>query len=155
MAVDWLKIKTEYINGGISYRELSERHSISQSTIRKKAAAENWTDAKAEQRNKIGTKAEQKTVEKTSEALSDEAATKVRIKATLLRLIENWIDSQFEEIRNTSDFRRIVQCCVDLGVMKEQGLAGQENDGFLEALYASAEQLFEDGDDSDLLPMED
>ena len=59
MAVDWLKIKTDYISGLGNYRELSEKYGVSQSTIRKRAAAEKWSDAKETQRNKIGTKLEQ------------------------------------------------------------------------------------------------
>ena len=63
MAVDWLNIRNDYINGLGNYRELSEKYGVSQSTIRKRAAAEKWSDAKEEQRNKIGTKLEQKTAE--------------------------------------------------------------------------------------------
>ena len=63
MAVDWLKIKTDYISGLGNYRELSEKYGVSQSTIRKRAAAEKWSDAKETQRNKIGTKLEQQTAE--------------------------------------------------------------------------------------------
>ena len=63
MAVDWLVIRNDYINGLGSYRELSEKYGISQSTIRKRAAAEKWTDAKEEQRNNIGTKLEQETAD--------------------------------------------------------------------------------------------
>ena len=61
MAVDWLVIRNDYVNGLGNYRELSEKYGISQSTIRKRAAAEKWSDAKEEQRNKIGTKLEQET----------------------------------------------------------------------------------------------
>ena len=46
MAVDWLRIKSEYVNGGVSYRELSEKYGVSQSAIRKKAAAEKVEEAK-------------------------------------------------------------------------------------------------------------
>ena len=63
MAVDWLVIRNEYINGLGNYRELSEKHGVSQSTIRKRAATEKWSDAKEEQRNKIGTKLEQETAD--------------------------------------------------------------------------------------------
>lgn len=63
VAADWLTIRNDYINGFGNYRELSEKYNVSQSTIRKKAAAEKWSEARDEQRNKIGTKLEQKTVD--------------------------------------------------------------------------------------------
>ena len=40
MAVDRLKIKTEYINGDISYRKLAEKHGIPLRTIAKHAKDE-------------------------------------------------------------------------------------------------------------------
>ena len=46
MAADWLKIKSEYVSGNVSYRELSEKYGVSQSVIRKRAAAEKWTGTK-------------------------------------------------------------------------------------------------------------
>ena len=60
---DWLTIRNDYINGGGSYRELAEQYGVSQSTIRKRAAAEKWAEARDKQRNKIGTELEQKTAE--------------------------------------------------------------------------------------------
>lgn len=41
---DWKKIKKEYIAGGISHRQLSEKHGVSYSTLKKVAAREHWTD---------------------------------------------------------------------------------------------------------------
>ena len=55
-ARDWLKIKAEYIAGGISMRELSGKYKVPESTIRKKASKEKW---KAD-RNKSTQKTEQK-----------------------------------------------------------------------------------------------
>lgn len=47
MAVDWLKIKSEYVNGNISLRKLAEKtEGITYSQIAKVAASEKWTEAR-------------------------------------------------------------------------------------------------------------
>lgn len=163
MAVDWLKIKTEYINGDISYRKLAEKHSIPFPTLRDRATNEGWKGQRDKQRNEVVTRTKQKTVEKTSDALSDEAAAKVRIKASMMRLAENWFEKQEKFISedpenngiNPSDFRKMVQSCVDLGIMDVQDTEEHDGDGLIEALTANAAELFDDGDDSYMLPEEE
>ena len=59
---DWKKIKKEYIAGGVSYKDLSEKYGVSQSTLRKTGAREHWADL----RNAAGTREEQKVVEAVS-----------------------------------------------------------------------------------------
>ena len=63
MAVNWNKIRTEYINGNISYRNLAEKHNIAYQTLRDRAVKEKWFDTRKEQRKKISAKTEQKTAE--------------------------------------------------------------------------------------------
>jgi hypothetical protein len=58
--VDWKKIKAEYVAGGVSYRELCEKHGVSESNMRKRAAKEQWTEL----RNSVDTKNEQLLVDK-------------------------------------------------------------------------------------------
>ena len=45
--MDWNKIKQEYISGGISYRKLAEKYSVSESTLSKRAMNEKWVELKA------------------------------------------------------------------------------------------------------------
>jgi transposase len=59
---DWKKIKKEYIAGGVSYRELSEKYGVSHSTLKKVAAREHWMDL----RNQAGAKTDQQVVEAVS-----------------------------------------------------------------------------------------
>ena len=154
MAVDWLRIKNDYINGLGSYRKLAEQYGVSLDSIKKRAAAENWKAERTEVAPKLHQKVQEKTEEKISDALSEEAATKVRIRGKLIKLAENWIDAQCEKIRNPGDFRRIVQSCVDLGIMDVQNSEDIDDDGLMEALGNVAADLFEDGDDSVILPEE-
>lgn len=159
MAVDWLRIKTEYINGDISYRKLAEKHGVSFNTLKEHAVAEEWSRLRTESHHNTTTATQQKIVEKTSDALSDEAAAKVRIKASMMRLAEGWFVTQEEYISkdpegrciNPSDFRKMVQSCVELGVLDIQEPDEMDSDGLMEALGKNAASLFDDGDDSGML----
>ncbi len=154
VAVDWLKIKSEYINGGISYRKLAEKHGVSFSVLKDKAVKERWTTAREQHTENLRTSIEQKTVEKISDALSDEAAAKVKIRAGLVKLAADWVEKQ-ESIEDTNDFRRMVQSCCELGIMDIQESTEVEDDGLLDALSRNVGTLFADGDDSILLPAEE
>lgn len=121
MAVNWLKIRNDYINGGGSYRKLAEKYGVSFNTLKERAVAEGWKAQKEEQCHKTTTATQQKTQEKISEALSDEAAAKARIRAKLIKMAENWIDGQSGPMGDTADYRRIVQSCADMGVFDRDG----------------------------------
>ena len=155
MAVDWLKIKTEYINGDISYRKLAEKHSIPFPTLRDRATNEGWKGQRDKQRNKVIARTEQKTIEKISEALSEEAAAKVAVRGMLWKMTQNWVMEQDEKIKDVADFRRMVQSCVDLGIMDVQEPEENDGDSLIEALTKSAAGLFDDEDDSGILPEEE
>ena len=162
MAVDWLKIKSEYVNGNISYRKLAEKHGVSFNTLQDRAKRENWKEERDSQRDKIEATSRQKTEDKISDALSDEAAAKVRIKASMMRLAEGWFakqermiaESPQENVVDPNEFRKMVQSCVDLGIMEVQEGADIEDDGLLAALGDSVSGLFDGDDDSAMLPEE-
>lgn len=63
MAVDWLAIRNDYINGGGSYRKLAEKYGVPLRTIAMRGKDEKWPEARVEQRNKIATKLQQKTAD--------------------------------------------------------------------------------------------
>lgn len=146
MAVDWLAIRNDYINGGGSYRKLAEKYGVNKDTIAQKAKAEGWIEQRDIQADRTQTATIQKTQEKISEALSDEAAAKARIRAKLIRMAEKWIDKHDTEeaLEDTNDYRRIVQSCVDMGVFEEGALKvgeGREDDPLTKALKEEAARL--------------
>ena len=55
MAVDWLKIKNDYINGLGSYRKLAAQYNVPLRTIAKHAKDEDWQKAKEANCNSIAT----------------------------------------------------------------------------------------------------
>lgn len=131
---DWLRIKEEYLNTEITTRDLAAKYEISYGTLRNRSARERWSEQKSERVSKIVAECEQKAVEKTSEALSDEAAMKVRIRQKLLRIAETWVDrydhmmqTDPENAPETQDFRRMAQTCIDLGVA-DNVVSGDESE---------------------------
>ena len=153
VAVDWLAIRNDYINGGGSYRKLAEKYGVNKDSIATKAKAEDWKGQREAQADKTQTKSIQKTEEKISDALSDEVALKVKLRTGLLKMAVEWVVGH-EKITNTGDFRRMVQSCIDLGIMDANTEGDIEDDSLLAALGANAQSLFDDGDDSNMLPKE-
>lgn len=124
MAVDWLRIKTEYINGNISLRKLAEKRGVPYSSIAKVAANEKWNDLRESQRIKTESKTNRKTEDKISDALSDEAAAKVRIRAKIYAELENRLN---EAEVGSADFRRLVQSYKDMCEIQDDSKQG-DND---------------------------
>lgn len=79
---DYNKIKADYI-AGKSYRQLSVKYDVPESTLRKKGAKEQWRRL----RNKTGTKTEQKIVERIAEKQADRAIQISDVAESILRQI--------------------------------------------------------------------
>jgi len=120
--VDWLSIRNEYIHDTTSsYRSLAEKHGVSFGTLRARAEREKWVEQRNTAQHDIYTQATQKAVEKASDALSDEAASKAKIRASIMRLAEGWFAALEEKVAelgadivDPADFRRMVQVYKDL-----------------------------------------
>lgn len=154
MAIDWLKIRMEYINGTMSIRELAEKHELSYSTTRKIASSEKWSDARAKQREKIRAKAEQTAQKKAADSLAkpmlEQSLAKARIAAKVVKMVEDWVNRNADHAEDTGDIRRIVQSCLDIGVFDNaQNAPGAERepDALTKALQEEAERM-EDADQS-------
>lgn len=115
MAIDWLTIRNDYINGGGSYRSIAEKYGVAFSTLKDVAVREKWKEAKEQQTNKTRTKTEQKTQEKISDEMSKQAAAKARIGTKIIGIVENWLNKN-PDCEDASDIRRMVQCAVDMGI---------------------------------------
>ena len=82
--MDWKKLKTEYIAGGISYRKLAEKYNVSFDTLRKQAAKEKWKELKDE----VATKAATKIVEIESDRQAERYKRLLRVSDDLLDVVE-------------------------------------------------------------------
>ena len=88
MAVDWLKMKTEYITTDISYRGLAEKYGVSKSQIYKVGGDEGWVEL----RERYRSKAVAKSVEKIAEKKARQVAKVGDLADKLLIKLEKAID---------------------------------------------------------------
>ena len=83
--IDWNVIENEYVNGNISYRELSKKYNVSFNTLQVRAKDYGWVKKRKEQQEKIKAKLRQKTAEKIANA---EANRLARISTAADKLLE-------------------------------------------------------------------
>lgn len=145
MAVNWLTIRNDYINGGGSYRQLAEKYGVKFSALREVAFREEWVAAKAEQMDKIRIETAQKTAEKIADDEAEIAAIRSRLRLKFMQEIER--RAELEET-DGMEFRRLVQSYKDMCEITD-GIGTPENkdDGFIEALNGSAEGDWSDEGD--------
>lgn len=79
--VDWDAMRTEYIQGGVSYRELAAKYGVPLRTLADRAKAEKWVELREQARNE--------TVTKTVEAVAKQNA---RVDDRINRLANRLID---------------------------------------------------------------
>lgn len=79
--VDWNAMRTEYIQGGVSYRELAAKYGVPLRTLAERAKAEKWVELREQARNK--------TVTKTVDAVAKQNA---RVDDRINRLANRLID---------------------------------------------------------------
>ena len=145
MAVDWLTIRNDYINGGGSYRKLAEKYNVKFSALREVAFKEEWVAAKAEQMNKIRNETAQKTAEKIAESEAEIASIRSRLRLKIMQELESRIEKAG---RNGMEFRRLVQSYKDMCEITDGiGTPEENDDGFLEALNGTAGEDWSDEGD--------
>lgn len=74
MAVDWIAVRNEYINGNCSYRKLAEKYEIPFGTLRARAQKEKWPKLREKQQHRISTRTAQKTAEQIAQQEAKRAA---------------------------------------------------------------------------------
>ena len=70
--MNWEEIKLEYVTSDISYRELSEKHGVSFSSLSKIAVKEKWSKERGKHRKNVATKARQKIETRAAKRLATE-----------------------------------------------------------------------------------
>lgn len=122
---DWVKIRNEYISGGGTYRELSEKHGVPLRTLAKHAKDEKWQQGKEEYGNAVASALQQKSIEKTAEAESEIAAIKSRINLRLMQMIEASLPTI--KAGDTDRLRKVVQSYKDMCELKGNQDTGGDN----------------------------
>jgi transposase-like protein len=197
VAVDWLAIRNDYINGGGSYRKLAEKYGVSFGTLRFRAEKENWPELKKEQLHRISIKTAQKTADAIVRKEVKRAERMMGIHDQLLDKLEQAVaelnmaqvtnkrktkvieykngrrpDKPTKETITENEEILAVSSIVDRKGLQQISVALKalwdisnehdankdnddvEDDGLLAALGANAASLFDDGDDSGMLPKE-
>ena len=137
MPTNWTKIRNDYINGKGSYRVLAEKYGVSSSTLRQRAAREQWANSKAEQLAKTRARIEQKTVEKIADTESDVAAIMSRIRLKLTVKIEQAVDNM--EGLDANELRKLVQSFKDM--TDAQGGNEEQKNGVLNELLEAVKAV--------------
>lgn len=83
--MDWTKIKTEYVTQQTSYRKLAEKYGVSQSSLRKVAAREQWSRL----RNNFGTTRDAEMVNRLGK---EEGKQNARLDTKYYRLVDKLLD---------------------------------------------------------------
>ena len=94
--IDWDAIRAEYIGGGISQRDIAEKHGLSWSTLQKRASREGW----AKDRKKVRAKLVERVAQKAAAKNADNATLAADIKRKGL-LILNRLFDDFEKVNAT------------------------------------------------------
>lgn len=108
---DWLKIKSEYIAGGTSYRKLAKKHGVSFSTLRGIAEREKWTELKAQAQHNADTKL----VESIGEQNGTYSAS---INDVADRLLEKIKEMIFKEGLTTQGLKQLASAVKDIKDIK-------------------------------------
>lgn len=87
--VDWEKIKTEYVTGDISVRDIAQKYGVSYTTAKNRATREKWTALRKKHRDSVVRKATQKAATKQANVLAKEL--------TLLDKIERHLDKALSD----------------------------------------------------------
>ena len=92
---DWEKIKTEYVTGDMSQRELAEKYGVSSSRLWHRASDEEWRKQRAEYRQKVS----KKTLNKLA---SRDASNMAKMEA----ITDNLVDMVVEISKQTDQLRK-------------------------------------------------
>lgn len=87
--IDWIKIRSEYINTPTSYDRLAKKYNVSRSTLSKRAKKENWVDKRA---GCIKT-AQERLSEQSVKAQMDYQERMMQVRLKLLIKIEKAVDA--------------------------------------------------------------
>lgn len=102
---NWNKIKHEYITTDIGTRPLAQKHGVSYNTLRNRAAAEHWAQAREQYKDRVvasATETLQEKVAKDGAKVADEAA--LLLEGASLAI--NWIIRRLES-DEISDWREV------------------------------------------------
>ena len=91
--MDWEQIRTEYITGDDSYRQLAEKYGVSLSDVGSHGAQEGWVSQRKQYRDKVRTKTMEKIANQTAGQAAKRAAKVGELADALLLKLGEAIES--------------------------------------------------------------
>ena len=153
MAINWAKIKTEYITKGTSGRKLAKKFGVCESTLFTRSKKEGWEEEREQYRRN--------TVAKTIDAIGDQVVSRAtrlqNVVDKVLDKVESYIDTRApssidaQELKHISgvlkDIKDLQRNTKDLEeqdarILKLRKEAQDKNDtpGGIEVVFANAEE---------------
>lgn len=150
--VDWIEIKNEYINTGISQRKLAEKYKISFNTLKDKAHKESWAKLKKKQHNKITTKTQQKTAEIIVEKevdritslmnLTDTAQEKISVGfSQLTKYLDMFGNVHDSDVIDVNKLRKLVSALKDIKDIIKTNNDESDSNGMLSEIIKAVENI--------------
>lgn len=135
MAIDWQKIKTEYITKGTSGRKLAKKHGVCESTLFARSKKEKWEDEREQYRRN--------TVAKTIDAIGDQVvsrATKLQsVVDKVLDKVDAYIDSCAPAAIDPQSMKHITGVLRDIKEIQRNSKDLEEQDARIAKLRKEAE----------------
>lgn len=69
---NWSKIRTAYVTGAMSQREVAKKYGVSESQLAVRASNEGWSQQRKDHRRKVEEKARQKAAERKAESMAEQ-----------------------------------------------------------------------------------
>lgn len=110
---DWKKIKSEYIRGKISQRDLAKKYGVSLSSITRRSKKENWSEMKTQAEDKARTKVVESVA---SEMVKDEENIQAVADMLLKKILDMINDA--EGCKNARDLKSLTASLRDVKEIK-------------------------------------
>lgn len=119
---DWMAIKTEYVTTRTSMRALAEKFGVSVDAIKRKAAAEKWT----EERTKLTPKIHQKTVQAVVRKTVTQEANRIVSLLAIGEKLAHRVDQAAEKDIDSRDLQRLTVALRNLYAVMQPPKDGTE-----------------------------
>jgi len=149
--VDWEQIRTDYITGDDSYRQLAEKYGINYSVLGRKGRQEGWVEQRTQYRNSVHTKTVEKIANREAGQNAKRAAKVGELADALLLKLGEAIESGDLDPKS---IRSLTASLRDLQEIKgdKSELDRQEQEARIAALRAKS-QTDEDDDETGVILM--
>lgn len=138
--MDWTKIRNEYIQGGISYREIAKKYDVPFGTLQRIAKKEKWTTLRLQADDKAKTEI----VKNVGKNKGKHSSNVLKVADKLLDKISDMLENM--EVMDTQSVKHLTSALKDLKDIKgiKTSLDLKEQEARIKKLEKEAEEQVED-----------